>query len=457
MRTLPAFRLLAVGAALVITDACTAADRVTSPALSVSSGRVTSTTTEVVVTSTSPSTSTRDVTLNVHIFGAGFDRGSTAQWALNGVPAGKVKTNSTTFVSSKELVANITVAADADFAYYDVIVTAASSGKPGIGTETFEIVVQTTNLGTLGGSESEATAINDQGQIVGSSYIRTGQLRPFIWQDGVMSSLGVLPGDGGYSVARDISNTGMVAGYGYASGAFKPWMWTSSGGIKLLPLPAGVVTGYVEAVNDDGAIVGSFGEIDVSHAAIWKNGTITDIHPRTGGSSHAWTINSLGDVAGAWYSGNETNSPAVPFVRRASGDVTWLPCPGVSCSTGSINSSGDIAGSVTMSDNTTYAFKWTLYGAGPSVIVGDKQTSAFGLSDNGYMAGQFHFSIWNNDGAALWGTDGTMVELQSESHKTAARGFGRDVNSSGWVVGYFYTSVKGTPVKRAVRWRYPLA
>ncbi|HEY8852301.1 MAG TPA: hypothetical protein VIM36_08990, partial [Gemmatimonadaceae bacterium] len=86
------------------------------------------------VKSTTPDSGTVDSTMIVHVFGSGFDAGSRAQWALNGVPSSKVVTNSTQFVSSTELVANISIAPDATLASYDVMVT-TSSGKGGIGTE----------------------------------------------------------------------------------------------------------------------------------------------------------------------------------------------------------------------------------------------------------------------------------------------------------------------------------
>jgi hypothetical protein len=95
-------------------------------------------TSDVTVTATDPDSATQDTTLDVVVSGSGFDQGSVAQWAINGVPASKVQTNSTTYVNPKKLVANITIASDADTGYYDVVVT-ASTGKKGIGSELFAI------------------------------------------------------------------------------------------------------------------------------------------------------------------------------------------------------------------------------------------------------------------------------------------------------------------------------
>jgi hypothetical protein len=97
-------------------------------------------TSDVTVTATDPDSATQDTTLDVVVNGSGFDNGSVAQWAIGGVPSVKVHTNSVQFVSPKKLVANITIAADADTGLYDVVVT-TTTGKKGIGSELFAIRV----------------------------------------------------------------------------------------------------------------------------------------------------------------------------------------------------------------------------------------------------------------------------------------------------------------------------
>ena len=93
------------------------------------------------VTSTSPSSGARGTTLDVRVLGSGFDASSKAQWALNGVPSDKVIVNSTRYVSSGEVVANVSIASDADVTLYDVVVSAVG-GKPGIGSELFLVALE---------------------------------------------------------------------------------------------------------------------------------------------------------------------------------------------------------------------------------------------------------------------------------------------------------------------------
>lgn len=68
-----------------------------------------------------------------------------------------------------------------------------------------------TDLGTLGGTDSRAVAINDRGQVIGTSSTASGRYHAFIWQDGVMTDLGVLPGKSN-SKAAAINDRGQVVG-----------------------------------------------------------------------------------------------------------------------------------------------------------------------------------------------------------------------------------------------------
>ena len=66
------------------------------------------------VSSTLPRSGDKGQTLDVHVYGSGFSAGAIATWALHGAAdPSKVRTNSTTVVSSTELIANITIASDA--------------------------------------------------------------------------------------------------------------------------------------------------------------------------------------------------------------------------------------------------------------------------------------------------------------------------------------------------------
>jgi hypothetical protein len=98
-----------------------------------------STSYDMTVSATVPDSATQDTTLDVTISGSGFVSGTSATWALIGVAdPSQVKTNRTTYVSSRKIIANITISATATIAKWDVVVTAAGK-KGGIGSEAFAI------------------------------------------------------------------------------------------------------------------------------------------------------------------------------------------------------------------------------------------------------------------------------------------------------------------------------
>jgi len=67
------------------------------------------------------------------------------------------------------------------------------------------------DLGTLGGTESRANSINDKGQVVGSANVAgSNQQHAFLYSDGKMSDLGSL--DGRESTALDINQSGYIVG-----------------------------------------------------------------------------------------------------------------------------------------------------------------------------------------------------------------------------------------------------
>ncbi len=92
-----------------------------------------------------------------------------------------------------------------------------------------------TNLGSLGGSCTNALAINNRGQIVGYAFL-TGDavFHPFRWEQGKLVDLGTLGGN--FGVANTLNEAGDIAG------------WHSLAG------------------NDD-----------IRHATLWSGGQITDL------------------------------------------------------------------------------------------------------------------------------------------------------------------------------------
>jgi probable HAF family extracellular repeat protein len=115
-----------------------------------------------------------------------------------------------------------------------------------------------TDLGTLGGSNSEAHGINSAGQVAGSSSI-SGHTHAFVYSGGYMNDLGTLGGLN--SFADDINDAGQVVGYSntksgvihrflYSNGVMTdldeliPSGWTFDGGMAINNAGQIVATGW---------------------------------------------------------------------------------------------------------------------------------------------------------------------------------------------------------------------
>ena len=175
------------------------------------------------------------------------------------------------------------------------------------------------DLGTLGGNDASATAVNDRGQIVGVSYTNTTPndttgvptMHPFLWENGSMRDLGSLGG----TLAM-------------------PGSFTFLGGSRVL--------------NDVGEVAGtSMLEGDeILHAFVWSNGSITDLGTLGGRTSEALAINNRSQVVGR---ARLSDAPVIrhPFIWE-DGHMTDLgmvsPC--INGTAFGINNQGKIVGSL---------------------------------------------------------------------------------------------------------------
>jgi probable HAF family extracellular repeat protein len=90
-----------------------------------------------------------------------------------------------------------------------------------------------TDLGTLGGKGSGATAINDQGVAVGSAQVASGIYHAFLWSSTTgMIDLGLLHENDSSTVATGINNSGLVVGIAYNPTTVESaFLWTESAGM----------------------------------------------------------------------------------------------------------------------------------------------------------------------------------------------------------------------------------
>jgi len=237
-----------------------------------------------------------------------------------------------------------------------------------------------TDLGTLGGSASEAYGLNNSGQVVGWARTAAGAQHAFLYSAGVMTDLGSL--GGGSSLARDVNNSGRVVGDSWtSSGGIHAFVTASGGGlIDLGAIGGNRSSGY--GINDSNQVVGgtSLGSPTLGAHAFVYSTQLTDLGILTGGSySTAYGINSNGLVVGSSDSALDYNQHAVLYTALGIQD---LGTQGLFSAAYAINDSGQIVG---RSGNTGALF--TAFGTLDLGALGGYHSQANGINNLGQIVG----------------------------------------------------------------------
>jgi probable HAF family extracellular repeat protein len=308
------------------------------------------------------------------------------------------------------------------------------------------------DLGTLpGGTQSVAYGLNDSQAVVGWSTIPGCTTaagfecrRAYVWQNGVMTDLGTLPGDED-SFARAINNngiivgtseTGVIAGFGTYHGV----TW-SGGAIKALP-DLGNGTSFAHDVNDAGVIAGhAYDPVAVGDRAItWQSGVISNDGALEAHSYNRYQgLNETGDKVGfAWdlFSPND----AVAFDGSKWSTIGGIDGPFQNAEAKDVNDNGLVVGLQAFPSGSWRAATWQLGTSGATdagTLPGHDTAALYGVNNAGLAVGSsYDGAVPGSNCAILW--DGRQL-YDLNAFLPAGSGVllyeARDINENGDITG----------------------
>lgn len=309
-----------------------------------------------------------------------------------------------------------------------------------------------TGLGTLGGTESFAYALNGSGQVVGSSTTAGDvSTHSFLYDNGRMTDLFPLNSQNIQTVGpTGINNSGQIASGLIVGGVYSAALLDSTtGALTLLGSLGGVTSfgfnGVATSVNNLGDAVG-YSYIDAidRHAFLYSNGAMTDID-FFGGYSVAFAINDQGVIVGL--ASPSDNGIATAFVYSQGVTTNIFPL-GTESDARGVNNRGQVVGEFLTADQT--AFHGFLYSDGVITDLGSAnspETIAYAINDKQQVAGTTFVPFESTCSSvpcveyaphAFFYERGNMTDLNTliPSASGWVLSWGMDINNKGQIAGY---------------------
>jgi len=270
-----------------------------------------------------------------------------------------------------------------------------------------------TDLGTQSGASTVARKINAWGHAAATSGERDGgRAHAAFWRDSTKSLVSVSTlEDSDYSEATSINNRGEMAGLSNTSTNMHAVLWNTSGAIKDLGALPGDTSSRAFAINDQGKVVGLSSGPRGERAFIWAlDGMVSIKVPPGTTSSEAHGINNRDQVVGHFRGPAGIHAflwaPGSPFQ-----DLGVLPGHHTSKAIG-INDSGEVVGS-SSGPFDTRSFLWTPTEGMKTIedIPSEEFSEALDINNHSEVVGTYERSLGNR--AYLWTRKNGFADLNT--------------------------------------------
>lgn len=315
---------------------------------------------------------------------------------------------------------------------------------PFLSSNTFAQQYQIIDLGTLGGSMSQANAINEMGQVVGSSTISNGETRAFLYENGSMLNLGTLGGS--LSGATDINELGQITGSSFiSSGNMRAFLYENGSMTNL-----GTFNNrdsYGNAINNSGSVVIDLNEMPGGPSRtgiLYNNGALSYLAYPTD-TNFVMDINDSGiiygsyDFGGNFGSGQTVGRRSFLYQNRSIINSNVANYPGQYLFGGQINNDGDITGrfSPDIAKVNMHAFAYLDGSLLDLGTLGGSYSSGRAINESEQVVGTSYGSA-GEDRAFIWDSVNGMVDLNTliDTNSGWLLQNARDINNNGEIVGY---------------------
>ena len=274
------------------------------------------------------------------------------------------------------------------------------------------------DLGTLGGPQSAAFGVDENGQVAGAAQRSDSTTHAFVFDGSGLRDLGTL--GGASSAASDLNRRGDVVGRSLTA-AGNTVAFVYSGGALHSIGTLGGSDSAAYGVNESGSIVGAAATSGnaATQAFLYRNGAMTSLGTLGGTNSVAMAINEVEEIAGS--SSTSGNAATHAFLFR-SGTMTDLGTLGGSSEGLGVNDGDEVVGRSTLASGATHAF---LYSGGTMRdlgTLGGRNSEAAGINDTSQVVGMSEVAGASGTHAFLY-QNGTMIDLNT-----------RLPDGSGWVL-----------------------